>query len=349
MLNLKLNYPSVPVEADIFQNYCQTLSPENKWDLLHPPYRTLNDEALQTVRQWLMVPEGAWKVAPLPSANNGVYCILTWFRGKTPAIACEPYTFPGFRMAAGALGFELRPIESDADGILPEALRQRLQAGDCKLVYLQPTVHNPTTSVMPLARREAIVAVMREFDDVYIIEDDAYRFLHPDPPPSFLQLAPEKTLHVYSLSKAFNPMVKSAYLVHPENTLQGIENIVHLSTSGTSRLFINFGLHLMNGPLLKSVMHEKQRIGLQWREKCEQTFSGLDFQMFPGSLHCWLHVPLPAELCKQLNAQGIDVPDGAEFTVTGSNQYVRIALGAVWDNPELANSLATIAALVRKQ
>ena len=349
MLNLKLNYPSLPVEAELFEAWTRTFSTEAKKDLLHPPYRPLNSEAEQTVRQWLHVPDGPYNIVSLPSANNGVYCILSWFKGKTRSIACEPYTFPGFKMTASLLDYQLAPIESDNDGILPDSLRRCLLEKDCKLVYLQPTIHNPTTRVMPLTRREAIVAVMREFEDASIIEDDAYRFLHPDPPPAFVELAPDKTLHVYSLSKAFNPMLRSAYLVHPAGTLQGIENLVQLTSSGTSRLFIAFGLHLMRSGQLLSTMQEKQRVGRQWYGECQNILQGLSFDMFPGSFHLWLQVPKPADLSRQLYEQGIDVPQGADFTVSGTDQYVRVALGTVWDRPQLPDALNILADAVRGQ
>ncbi|RPE14234.1 aminotransferase class I/II-fold pyridoxal phosphate-dependent enzyme [Chitinophaga lutea] len=349
MLNLRLNYPSVPREADIFQAYCQTLTAGQKWDMLHPPYQMLPDDGAAIVRKWLSAPDASTSIVPLPSANNGVYCILSWFRDKTPEIACEPYTFPGFKMGAAHLGYRLNPIESDADGILPEALECCLQERSCKLVYLQPTIHNPTTSVMPLARREAIANVVRSFRDVYIIEDDAYRFLHPDPPPSFLQVVPERTLHVYSLSKAFNPMVKSAYLLHPEGVLQGVDNLVRLTTSGVSLLFMAFGLRIMGNGQLAEIILEKQEAGRHWHAQCNNIFRGLHYDMFPGSFHFWLEVPKPVELTRQLRSRQIDIPEGAEFTVSGSDRYVRVALGAVWDQPGLGDALAEVADAVRKQ
>ncbi|AWO02098.1 hypothetical protein DLD77_10525 [Chitinophaga alhagiae] len=349
MLNLRLNYPSIPREGDVFQAYCQALTDARKSDLLHPPYQALSDAGARTVLQWLHAREGVSRIVPLPSANSGLYCILDWFRGKTPRIACEPFTFPGFKMAASHHGYELAPIASDDEGILPDALERCLQERDCKLVYLQPTVHNPTCSVMPLTRREAVANVIRRFSGVYILEDDAYRFLHPEPPPSFLQLLPEQTLHVYSLSKAFNPLLKSAYLLHPEGVLQGVDNIVRLTTSGVSLLFTAFGLELMNGQLLQDIIREKQAVGQAWHRRCEKIFDGLTYSMFPGSFHLWLQVPDPAALTRQLYTQQIDVPDGAEFAVGGNARYVRIALGTVWERPALPAALENIAELVRRQ
>lgn len=349
MLNLRLNYPSIPMEADVFQAYCQALTADEKQDILHPPYETLTSAGAGTVLQWLHAREGISRIVPLPSANSGLYCVLSWFQGKTPEIAIEPLTFPGFKMGATSLGYQLAAIESDEEGMLPAALLRHLQQQRCKLIYMQPTIQNPTCSVMSRARREAIAAVVSSFEDVYILEDDAYRFLHPDPPPSFLQLLPEKTLHVYSLSKAFNPILKSAYLLHPEGVLQGIDNFVRLTTSGTSRLFTTYGIQLMSGPVLQEIIREKQRIGQHWHTQCSAIFEGLNYRMFPGSFHMWLEVPAPAALTQFLYERQIDVPDGAEFAVSGHTPHVRIALGTTWDQPGLPAALATIADAVRQQ
>ncbi|MGX5820204.1 hypothetical protein ACWKWU_18555 [Chitinophaga lutea] len=347
MLNLRLNYPSVPAEATLLQEYIQALGPGAQSDILHPPYQTLTPGDEAVVRRWLDADERS-QVVPLPSANSGLYAVLSRYGGPKH-IAVEPFTFPGFKMAASLTGYQLHTVAADGEGMLPEALNELLSRNEVRLLYLQPTIQNPTCATMSLTRREAIARIVRSYPDVYILEDDAYRFLHADPPPSFLTLLPERTIHLFSLSKTINPFLRSGYLLHPAGVAEGVENFLRITTSGTSRLFIAFGIHLMAGQGIHDIIAQKRDIGRDWHARCADTFRGLEYHMHPGSFHCWLAVPDPGALTRTLRERGIDVPDGAEFATGPDKSWVRIALGAVWDDPALPAALQTIADLTRAQ
>ncbi|MCK7558654.1 aminotransferase class I/II-fold pyridoxal phosphate-dependent enzyme [Chitinophaga sedimenti] len=209
MLNLRVNYPSIPQEMPVFENYVSQFSDADRQRLLKTPASFYVDESnARTLIDWLKADYNevnrVSRIATLPSANSALFCVLSQYEGPRE-VAIETTTFPGFRMCAQHFGYQQIPVACDEEGMLPEALREYLQSGQGRLIYLQPTVHNPTCFVMPLARRQQLAAVVRAFPGVYILEDDAYRFLHDNPPPSFLSLMPERTIHVYSLSKPFNP------------------------------------------------------------------------------------------------------------------------------------------------
>ena len=56
-------------------------------------------------------------------------------------------------------------------------------------MVLSPTLQNPTTASMSLARRERIVAIARRHDAI-IVEEDVYGLLPTDAPPPLAMLAP---------------------------------------------------------------------------------------------------------------------------------------------------------------
>jgi DNA-binding transcriptional MocR family regulator len=345
MLNLRVNYPSVPREMDVFQEYCKNITPSAVSGLLHPSYQALDVSGKAVVFNWLQAEAELSDLISLPSGNNALYCILTYFRSITEHIAIEPTTFPGFKMGATSLNYQFHIIAADEEGMLPEALAAHLKTGKSKLIYLQPTIHNPTSNVMSLSRRQAIMEVVRAFEDVYILEDDAYRFLHPVPPPSFLTIFPERTMHIHSVSKPFNPMLRSAYLAAPTGLLKGIENLVQLTSSGTSQLFTDFSIYLMKGELLKGIIREKQQAAQALQEKIQQIFQGLSYKTFSTSFHIWLKAD--PSLQDQLKEQGIDVPAGADFSMTNNTEHIRIALGMAWDQEALLPGLNTIAAILK--
>lgn len=341
MLNLRVNYPSIPREMEVFQEYCRNINPSLSNKLLHVPYLPLDAAGEAVVFNWLHAAPEHSDLISLPSGNNALYCVLSFFRSITEHIAIEPTTFPGFKMGAAGMNYQFHVIATDEEGMLPEALAEHLKTGQSKLIYLQPTIHNPTCNVMSLARRQAIAEVVRAYEDVYILEDDAYRFLHPDPPPSFLTIFPERTMHVHSMSKPFNPMLRAAFLAAPKGLLKGIENLVQLTSSGTSQLFNDFSIYLMKGELLKGIIRDKQHAAQAVQEKIAQLFQGLSYQTFPSAYHIWLKAD-PA-IAEQWKDQHIDVPPGAGFYVAGQEDHLRIALGMAWDQEELLPGLQAIA------
>ncbi|MGN6511618.1 MAG: aminotransferase class I/II-fold pyridoxal phosphate-dependent enzyme [Chitinophaga sp.] len=343
MLNLSMNYPSVPREMDAFLDFCRGLPPESQYAILHPPYRPLSEADEAALGKWLHFSPGNHHITLLPSANGGLSAVLTALRGQTEEIAVEAFTFPGFRQCALTEGYGLRVVGSDEEGMLPEKLEEALHKHPVKLVYMQPTVHNPTCAVMSETRRKAIVDVVRSFEGVYILEDDAYRFLHSSPPPSFLALAPERTIHLYSLSKAFNPMLKAGYAIHPRNVLPGLGDIVRMQSSGASLLFVRFGQHLIESGELLQIMEEKRSVAMRCAEQFKEIFNGVAYRTFPGSFHYWLPCKDPGATVKKLQQENIDISDGRMFCLTDDDQYVRVALGTSWQRKELPDALRRVA------
>ncbi|UYQ92852.1 PLP-dependent aminotransferase family protein [Chitinophaga horti] len=355
MLNLRVNYPSIPQEMDVFEKYTAGFTAPEKYNLLRTPASCYVDElSAQTLINWLHADVEAVsrssRIATLPSANSALFCILSWFRSRETNVLIEETTFPGFRMCAEHFGYQQIPVACDEHGIIPDSLRMHLQSGKSRLVYIQPTLHNPSCFVMPLERREAILSVVREFDEVYLLEDDAYRFLHDNPPPTFLSLAPERTIHVYSLSKPFNPFLKSAYIVHPKNILDGLENLIRLTTSSGCSLFQDFGQYLFKSGELRKIVNEKQRVAREWHDKIDRLFSGLEYTLYPGSFHIWLSLGQMNcfALSDYLRTQQIDVTDGADFSASGDPHHIRIAFGSEWSSPRLQPALTLIADKVRE-
>ena len=64
----------------------------------------------------------------------------------------------------------------------PDAFEAACRNGAIKALYTMPTLHNPTTAIMPEDRRRAI-AEIAGCHGVAIVEDDVYGFLLDTPPP----------------------------------------------------------------------------------------------------------------------------------------------------------------------
>src|ERR1700685_3988406 len=100
------------------------------------------------------------------------------------------------------------------DGIVPDALDAACRRHKAKVIYLVPTIHNPTTATMPPARRERIAAIIARHGMI-LIEDDAYGLLDAGSIP-LASLIPERTYLAASLSKCIAPGLRTSFVVTPD-------------------------------------------------------------------------------------------------------------------------------------
>jgi DNA-binding transcriptional MocR family regulator len=160
--------------------------------------------------------------------------------GSRPVtVFTEEVTFPGALRYAELAGHPVRAVAMDGQGMRPAALDRALadfagQAGTGApgagasssrgdaghagpgraLVYVTPTLQNPTTATMGRQRRREIVRVARRHDAL-IIEDDVYALSQERTAPPLAALAPERVYYVTSASKALSPAIRVGALAPP--------------------------------------------------------------------------------------------------------------------------------------
>ena len=136
-------------------------------------------------------------------------------------IAVEAPTYLGAIMAFDRYEAEIVGIEMDEDGLVVEALAERLDGGlQPKLLYVIPEYQNPTGRTLPLARREALVELCRRHG-VLILEDVAYREISFDGAalPSLWSLAPDVVVQAGTFSKIFCPGVRLGWAAGPREVI----------------------------------------------------------------------------------------------------------------------------------
>jgi len=149
--------------------------------------------------------------------QNALAIACSSFAARDDAVLCDIATYPGNRTLADHGGWQLHGVPGDMRGMDPAALDRMAAQSDARLLILIPTLHNPTATTMDSARRDEIVAIARS-RDLLIIEDDIYRVFGTDSePPPFADLAPERVIHVTSISKALSPGLRLGFVLAPED------------------------------------------------------------------------------------------------------------------------------------
>jgi 2-aminoadipate transaminase len=160
------------------------------------------------------------ELAELMVTSGGMDCIALMCHSLIDAgdaIAVEAPTYLGALMAFGGFEADVQSVPTDADGLVVDALEERLAAGmRPKFVYVIPEYQNPTGRTLPLPRRHALVELCRRHG-VLIFEDVAYRELSFDGTvlPTLWSLGPDVVVQAGTFSKTFFPGIRLGWAVGP--------------------------------------------------------------------------------------------------------------------------------------
>ncbi|RWH69704.1 PLP-dependent aminotransferase family protein [Mesorhizobium sp.] len=264
-------------------------------------------------------------------------------------ILADPLTYPGLIALAGTTRRKLAAVANDGDGMLPDRLEETARRYGARVLYLNPTLQNPTASVMLEGRRREL-ARMADRLKLTIVEDDPYNRLLAAPPPAFLTLAPERTFHVATLAKCISPFLRTAFLTAPGP--QAADRIA-AAIRGTT---------MMAPPLMTGLACEWLRSGLadeittavraeaQARQKIARNILPKGFPASEASLHLWY--PLEsrlrsAELADIARRRGLAISPAEEFAIgTDFANGFRLALGATPNRERLKEGLESLASIL---
>jgi len=116
------------------------------------------------------------------------------------------------RAAATQFGRRIVAVPSDQHGMVPELLEQACSQHRPGLIYLNPTLQNPTAITMPERRRKELASIARRCQ-VRIVEDDPYWLLADAPPPPLATLVPQQVYYISTLSKCLTPGLRVAFVL----------------------------------------------------------------------------------------------------------------------------------------
>ncbi|MBL8174489.1 MAG: PLP-dependent aminotransferase family protein [Bryobacterales bacterium] len=133
------------------------------------------------------------------------------------AVALEDPVYPGLRGMFQSAGARLIGIPVGAHGIEPATLRSIFERERPRLLIVTPNFQNPTGASIPLAARQSILQLVREYG-VILIENDIYGLLRyeGEPLPSLKQLDPHgDVVSLGSFSKVAFPGLRVGWVIAP--------------------------------------------------------------------------------------------------------------------------------------
>lgn len=269
-------------------------------------------------------------------------------------ILCEAATYQGLKALSEHAGYRLNGLALDGEGLTPEALDQALQRGLGKVVYLMPTLQNPTTRTMSLERRRAIVEVVRRHD-AWIVEDDVYAgYAMPGAPPPLVTFAPERTIYVNAASKCLAPGLRIGALLAPsEAVFDRALRVVRALTYAPAP----FGAYLTSrwvadGVAMRVVDRLRQEMALRTALALDILGPAVEPPSAEATLHIWLPMSeLDAErVAGRALRAGVEVtPPSVPMTPNGGLTGLRLCLGAPAERAALRAGLEVVKAALSSE
>lgn len=215
-------------------------------------------------------------------------------------------------------------VPLDADGMRIDALEYAIQDHNPGLIYVAPTFHNPTGTVMPIHRRRQLLALARDYN-IPVLEDAVYHELsfHDTPPPPLKALDEDGiVLHASGFSKILLPGTRIGYLIADgplRDRLVSVKQAADVCTPGLNQRAMQ--LYLANGHLIGHL----NRVRGHLHARCEAACHAANEFLPPGSswtepqggLYLWVQLP-------------DDGPTAAELYVTAIQHGVAYAIGTLF-------------------
>lgn len=290
------------------------------------------------------------KLVVTNGAQHAISVLLSTLASPGDVVLTEELTYPAFRSAAEHLSLKVRGLAMDKDGITVDAVRRACKAG-ARLLYITPTLQNPTTISMPSSRRAAVARIAREFD-LRVIEDDVYGILVNDAPPPFATHAPERTYFLSSLTKAVAGGLRIGYALCP--TTADAERVaagVRVSTWMAPPLMAHIASRWVRSRTAREILRANRAEATRRQALATRLLSGFSWHATRFSYHGWLELPAgwtTAEFVAQGRRASVAVTPGDAFAVSGRCEppAVRLSLTALRNRDDVEDALGRVARLL---
>jgi len=352
-IDLSMNVPPQPVEANLELRIAQglkSIQDEASFGAFlnyQPPGGS--DDQRELAAKWLRtrVP-GATpdRLLVYPGNQAILFNALLGLASPGDVVLTETFTFPGVKAAAEKLGLRLVGVAMDEEGVLPDALNAACKAHRPKVVYLTPTLQNPTTAMLGPKRRKIIADIICG-NETFLIEDDAYGLLEPTISP-IANLIPERTYLAVGLAKCISPALRVSYLLVPDSAAeQRMRSNLSATALMPPPLMVALITHWLRSGVADKIISAIRAEAAGRQQLVAKFLKGLSYAAKPHAHHLWLRLPPQwgrAEFLSHTLRGGLAVVGDDAFAVENeSSPAVRVSLGAARNRAELSQALQFLA------
>ena len=267
----------------------------------------------------------------------------------------EPSYFLALRIFADH-GLRVEGLDTDRQGLLPEALQESLRRARPAMLYTVPTHHNPAGTTLPADRRERILELCREHG-VLLVADEVYHlltFAGAPPPPLAVSAGHGGVLSLGSFSKILAPGLRLGWIQGSPDLLRRLATCGFLDSGGGLAPFTSavVGSLLERGAQEMHLRKLREVYGSRARAlaaSCSKLL-GVTEEPPSGGFFFWVRLPGIADaeaLLPGARAAGVTFAPGSRFSTRGGQrEHLRLSL-SYYDERQIQEGVARLAAAVR--
>jgi GntR family transcriptional regulator/MocR family aminotransferase len=295
---------------------------------------------IEAIRTQVLPRRGVWaekeEIVITVGAQHALYLLADMLIQPHTVVGMEDPGYPDARNTFIHRTPHLLPLPIDREGlcISPQLL-------NCNYLFVTPSHQCPSTVTLPLARREALLAMADQADSI-IIEDDyeTENRYDSNPTPALKSLDKNgRVIYVGSLSKSFAPGLRIGYIVAPKELIHELRALRRLMLRHPSAyiqrafaLFISLGHH---HSLLRrlSVIYQDRSSALA--DALARHLPEFEVSAPSGGSSCWIKAPEHVNtqwLADAAIKQGICIEPGHVFfhnTTQDRQNFIRMGFSAI--------------------
>jgi len=356
VIDLSVNRPA----TDAYNHMLAAVLPELSRD---PRFASMQDYhpsegpewARQAMASWLRqqgVNAHADRIVLCEGAQHGLSITLRSIAEAGDTILTDEVTYQGISALCKMLDIHLVGIETDQDGMRPAAVRRACKKHRPRALFVVSSIQNPTAVTLTLERRRELAAIAEE-QQLLLIEDDVYKPLLDASTQPIVNLLPERTIYVSSLSKCIAPGLRMGFVLAPPDLVADIGTSLRVDCWSVPAMSALIATHLIESGRAQDLV-VVQREELRARQRILATCCG-DLQVRSGATapHAWLTLPEAwhgHDFVGRCLEQGVAILPGSAFSLNPASQphAVRINLSAAPTREKLATALTVIARLAHQ-
>ncbi|MGM0834310.1 MAG: PLP-dependent aminotransferase family protein [Pseudomonadota bacterium] len=278
--------------------------------------------------------------------QHGISLVLSTLLRPGELIATDALTYPGAISAAQQAHLKMVGIAFDESGMCMEALEAQCARQAPRLIYVTPDQNNPTGACLSEARREQLVALARRYDS-WLLEDGVQYLPAEQRGTPLYQLAPERTLFVFSTAKVLAGGLRIGVLRTPNKLLERLAAGLRAQSWMVPPLMVDIACYWIAQPEAASLLTWQTEELAARQQIVTEIFFGYTLGRSHNGSNVWLTLPEGSraiELCERLQLQGVKVSSAEPFCVgsTPAPQAIRICIGAAADRQTLTQALNVI-------
>jgi DNA-binding transcriptional MocR family regulator len=292
------------------------------------------------------------KLLVTSGSQHGLNVVLSSAFVRGQVILAGSLVYPSLKSIAKTCGIELRSVAMDAEGLIPEALREASQqTPQPHGLYIDPTMQNPTSAIMSPERRQ-VISEIAEAHDLLVIEDDIHGLLVPEAQLSIAALIPDRTFYLTSVSKCVAPGLRTGFLLGPTLWYDRLLSGIHASMWMPAPLMAELTSRwIRNGTADRLIKAKREEAGRR-QKIAGKILQDIPMQRHPQGYQIWLELPEPwatDAFVSEARERGIKLIGSSAFALHRSYapHAVRITLGTP-TRQELERGLKTLKLLLNQ-